>query len=424
MDEYRKNVKKVQKALEQDAAILQPNPYLAQRVLNAANGKGGVVVKKKISFALVIAIVLMLSGMVAVAATLLWQDYVPQMKQTEHELGDYAEWPAARRIQLAKDIVAMGYTEESEDMQILSEETATEKGKAEAADRLMLKLTGLEDVKEVHSTLITYAIMGQEDTWTPEQRAWWNGIITMYDDGTTDTLIVPTEDVLSEEDAIRIACAALQEAYGFDDTYMNGLQPVADLYTTEEHPDYKRWNVQFKKFREGSNTYVEKVYSAIVDENGEVISDPDVGILHPTEKAAQSSSTTMVIENEDPMIEKVYSQYGRQIEGKSIWALSVEEKAIMIGGQNRVPSEDSISEADAIQIARERMGTIGYDTSSYKVSVWYIVNDVGPERASQDKEVFIVYFIDDFDTPVRAYSVTLDAKTGTVVGTYTPEPLN
>ena len=54
--------------------------------------------------AAILVMVLLLTGTVALAATLLWQDYVPQMKQTEHEFGDYDEWPAARRIQLAKDI--------------------------------------------------------------------------------------------------------------------------------------------------------------------------------------------------------------------------------------------------------------------------------------------------------------------------------
>lgn len=425
MDEYREHVKKVRKALEQDAAFLRPDPCLARRVLNAANGKGGIVVKKKVSIALVIAIVLMLSGIVAVAATLLWQDYVPQMKQTEHELGDYAAWPAARRIQLAKDIVAMGYLDESEGTRILSDETSAEQDRAAAADRLMLKLTGLDDVKEVHSTLINYAMTGHEDTWTPEQRVWWNGIVTMYgDDGAADTLIVPAKDVLSEEEAIRIARAALQEAYGFDEAYMNGMQPVADLYTTDERPEYRRWNIQLKKYREGSSTYVEQVYSAVVDENGEVISDPDVGIPHPAESAAYSADTAMTMDDQDSMIEEVYRKYGRQIEGKSIWALSVEEKAILLGGQNSVPGEGSISEADAIQAARERMSAIGYDMRPYEVSVWYIVDDADPENASADKEVLIVCFLDDIDTPVRAYAVTVDAKTGTVVDTYTPEPIH
>lgn len=282
---------KVHTAVQQHCATsgVQPNPYLAQRVLAAARDEGVPVVKKKLSLGLVFILILLLTGTVALAATLLWQDYVPQMKQTEHDMGNYVEWPATRRIQLAKDIVAMGYLDESEDTLILSSETATEQDKAAAADRLMLKLTGLEDVKEIHSTLITYAIMGHEDTWTPEQRVWWNGIVTMYgDDGATDTLIVPTKDVLSEQDAITIARAAIQEAYGFDDAYMSSLHPVANLYTTDERPDYKRWDIQFKKYREGSSTYIEKVYSAVVDENGEVIADPDVAIEHPKDSAARS----------------------------------------------------------------------------------------------------------------------------------------
>lgn len=420
---------KVHTGIDQHCALLTSDPYLMQRVLNAENagyvGKGGIAVKRKMPIALVVIIALMLSGIVAVAATLLWQDYVPQMKQREHEIGDYVVWPAARRIQLAKDIVAMGYLNESDDTRILSSDTASEQDKVAAADRLMLKLTGLEEVKEIHSSLITYAIMGHEDTWAPEQRVWWNSIVTMYgDDGATDTLIVPTKDVLSEQDAIAIAKAAIQEAYGLDDAYMNSLHPVANLYTTDERPDYKRWDIQFKKYREGSGEYVEKVYSAVVDENGEVISDPDVGIEHPAEKAGNRSSSIQNVENEDPMIYKVYSQYGNQVEGQSIWALSLEEKAVMLGGGNRVPSEGSISETDAIRIAHERMESIGYDMSSLEVSIWYIVDDSRPERASLDTEVFVVYFIDDIDNPVRVYLVTVGAKTGDVVDTYTPGPMN
>ena len=71
MDKYRENVKKVQKALNQDAAFIQPNPYLAQRVLNAANGKGGTRVRKKFSFSLVLVLVLLLLAVTAVAEVLL-----------------------------------------------------------------------------------------------------------------------------------------------------------------------------------------------------------------------------------------------------------------------------------------------------------------------------------------------------------------
>ena len=415
---------KVHTAVQQHCATsgVQPNPYLAQRVLAAARDEGVPVVKKKLSLGLVFILILLLTGTVALAATLLWQDYVPQMKQTEHEMGDYVEWPATRRIQLAKDIVAMGYLDESEDTLILSSETATEQDKAAAADRLMLKLTGLEDVKEIHSTLITYAIMGHEDTWTPEQRVWWNGIETMYgDDGATDTLIVPTKDVLSEQDAITIARVAIQEAYGFDDAYMSSLHPVANLYTTDERPDYKRWDIQFKKYREGSSTYVEKVYSAVVDENGEVISDPDVGIDHPAESVARLKDRSEEITNaENPELTKIYEQYGRMVDTRSIWRLTLAEKAELLGNDNGIPRKEDISEEKAVEIGYSRLAAVGYDMTMYKTSVWYMMNGTTEAASSTNNPIYVIYFLDDLDQPAKAFTVTIDATTGKVMKTFTP----
>ena len=412
---------KVHTAVQQHCATsgVQPNPYLAQRVLAAARDEGVPVVKKKLSLGLVFILILLLTGTVALAVSLLWQDYVPQMKQTEHELGNYAEWPAVRRIQLAKDVVAMGYLDESEDTQILSSETATEQDKAAAADRLMLKLTGLEDLKEVHSTLITYAIMGHEDTWTPEQRVWWNGIVTMYgDDGAMDTLIVPTKDVLSEQDAIAIARAAIQEAYGFDDVYMNSLQPVANLYTTDERPNYKRWDIQFKKYREGSTSYVEKVYCAVVDENGEVISDPDVGIDHPAESVARLKARSEEIENaENPELTRIYEQYGSVVGTRSIWRLTLAEKAELLGNDNGIPRNEDISETQAVEIARKRLASLGYDLTSFEISVWYKVNTSAAELVDP---FYVIYFVDNLDQPIKAFTVTINAVTGDVYNTYTP----
>lgn len=419
---------KVHTAVQQHCATsgVQPNPYLAQRVLAAARDEGVPVVKKKLSLGLVFILILLLTGTVALAATLLWQDYVPQMKQTEHEMGDYVEWPATRRIQLAKDIVAMGYLDESEDTQILSSETATEQDKAAAADRLMLKLTGLEDVKEIHSTLITYAIMGHEDTWTPEQRVWWNGIVTMYgDDGATDTLIVPTKDVLSEQDAIAIARAAIQDAYGFDDAYMSSLHPVANLYMTDERPDYKRWDIQFKKYREGSSTYVEKVYCVIVDENGEVISDPDVGIDHPAKSVARMKAHDEEIANADnPEITKVYEQYGNTVGTCSIWRLTLVEKSELLGDDNGIPRSEDISETNAVEIAHNRLASIGYDMTTYETSVWYRVNGTAEVEESKTDPIYVIYFIDDLDQPTTAFTVTINATTGEVIKTFTPGSLS
>lgn len=78
MGEYREIAKKIQHALNQDAAFLQPNPHLAQRVIANAR-KGERKVKYSIPKGVVIAlIVLLCMGTVAVAAVLL--NYSPELR--------------------------------------------------------------------------------------------------------------------------------------------------------------------------------------------------------------------------------------------------------------------------------------------------------------------------------------------------------
>lgn len=444
---------KVHTAVQQHCAAsgVQPNPYLAQRVLAAARDEGVPVVKKKLSLGLVLILILLLTGTVALAATLLWQDYVPQMKQTEHELGDYVEWPAARRIQLAKDIVAMGYLDESEDAKILSSETATEQDKAAAADRLMLLLTGQEDVGEIHSNLITYAIMGHEDTWTPEQRVWWNKLTTQHaDTGANDTLIVPTKADLPEDEAIAIAYEAVQEVYGFTDEEMQCLHPAANLYVTDQRPDYKRWDIQFKRYREGSSTYVEKVYSVIVDEHGEVIGDPDVGMPHVREArelALQAEAKRQEQLAKRPESVKLYDEYSEKygssifgdwpVEAKAAWsqeAKAIVQRDIDLGwiipydseeasrSNNDVvfstvftygvPSENDLTETQALEIAYATLKSeYGCDADDFSY-IFPFYDVTNPEKPLWR---FMLYPANKKAEPDIPFArVEMDAKTGEV----------
>ncbi len=90
MDEYREHVKKVQKALDQDAAFIQPDPFLAQRVMNATNaeriGKGGIVMNKKLSVAVVFVMVMLLTTITAIAATIIFAKRVPDTEAADQAL--------------------------------------------------------------------------------------------------------------------------------------------------------------------------------------------------------------------------------------------------------------------------------------------------------------------------------------------------
>ncbi len=432
MDEYRENVKRVRQALDQDAAFIQPDPFLARRVLNAANRERSITVKRKMPIALIAAIVLMMTGAAAVAATMLWKDYVSQVKETEHELGDYADWPEARRIQLAKDIVEMGYVESSGNTAVLDSETASEAEKATAADRILLELTGLDDVQEIHSTWITYAIMGHEDTWTPEQRVWWNGIITMYgDDGATDILIVPDGAVLSEKDAIAIAARAVQDAYGFDDETMAKLHPVANLYVTDQRPDYKRWDIQFTRYREGSSTYVEKVYSAIVDEYGEVIGDPDVGMAHVAERAEAARQRD---QEAVPEYMQVYLKYIEDQNDLPFWTWTYQAKAAYsaevlpliqslesirediaqtVMYRYGLPSPEEVSYDQALVLARDVLADL-YGLTDEQIG-WYSRVYEAFDITEDANHMWKFIFVNVEDWYGTYYRVLLNAATGEVV---------
>ncbi len=422
---------RLQKSVNSTLSCLEPSARQCDRIVQETL-EGKKVMKKHISFALVLAILLACVTAGAGAATLLWRDYVPQMKQEEHELGDYDEWPDAQRIQLAKDILAMGYLEDSEDTRILSDETATEQEKAAAADRLMLQLTGEDDVREVHSTLITYAIMGHEDTWTPAQRAWWNGIITMYgDDGAPDTLIAPTEEDLPEEEAVRIGRAAVMEAYGFDEAYMDGLTPVTYLYVTDVRPDYRRWIIHFKQYPDGVGSYMEKEYIVVVDENGEVIADPDIAEPSIYEKAEMQRESK---EEEKPQYMTVFRKYSEQNGLNPFWEWPYTEKAAYSTeifpltkdleslqwevGESTIyryglPQSDDMPYEDALNKAYETIeAEYGLTSDQAKCySKIYEAFDITDENNTKWK--FVLINPDDWYG--LRYRVIIDSKTGDII---------
>ncbi len=271
----------VRHAVDMSLSGLQGDPWLAQRIL--ANVKGEVKVKKKLSVGFVLVIILVLAAVTALAATLLWkQQYVP-MKEIEQTEGYYENWPISQKQVLIRALINSGNIEESSKTAKLFDDSTDEATKHAITDQLVLTLTGHTDVEEITVDIITYAIMGFEDTWTPEQRVWWQQVTEQFygDLGNPDTLVTPSGDVISEAEAIAIAKEAILAAWDYPLDALDKALPVADLYVTEQRPDYRRWNVQFKLFREGSDNYVERIHVAVVDEHGQIIDDPDMGIKRP-----------------------------------------------------------------------------------------------------------------------------------------------
>lgn len=323
MDE-RNVSERIVRAVDARLSGLTGDPWMARRVVARAQEQFPKRRKKR-AVALIVAAVLALAGVGALAASLLWRDQAASMKQIEQSGGDYAGWSIEDKAALVRALVDSGHLMQGGETERLFDEGTPEAERHAIADALMLALTGQTEVKEISVDIITYAVMGAEDTWTPEERVWWQQLTRRFngDDGADDTFLVPDGSVISEAEAVAAAREAILSARGLEEDALDAALPVADLYVTQQQPDRPRWNVQFKFFREGSDSYVERVYSAVVDaRSGEVISDPDTGVPHPDEAAAQQSAArpdTPLFQAIDAMAESVQ----RDIASFGAWSLSL-----------------------------------------------------------------------------------------------------
>ena len=312
---------RIVRAVDARLSGLTGDLWMARRVL--ARSKASPVRRKKRAVALIVAAVLALAGVGALAASLLWRDQAASMKQIEQSGGDYAGWSIEDKAALVRALVDSGHLMQGGETERLFDEGTPEAERHAIADALLLALTGQTAVEEISVDIITYAVMGAEDFWTPEERVWWQQLTRRFDgdDGADDTFLVPDGGVITEAEAVAAAREAILSARGLEEDALDAALPVADLYVTQQQPDRPRWNVQFKLFREGSDSYVERVYSAVVDaRSGEVLSD--TGATHPDEAAAQQSAArpdTPLFQAIDAMAESVQ----RDIASFPAWPLAL-----------------------------------------------------------------------------------------------------
>lgn len=403
---------RIVRAVDARLSGLTGDPGMARRVL--ARSKASPVRRKKRAAALIVAAVLALAGMGALAASLLWREQAAPMKQVEQTEGDYAGWAIEDKAALVRALVDSGHLAKSGETDRLFDEGTPEDERHAIADALLLALTGQTAVEEISVDIITYAVMGAEDFWTPEERVWWQQLTRRFDgdDGADDTFIVPDDSVISEAQAVTAAREAILSARGLEEGALDAALPVADLYVTQQQPDRPRWNVQFKFFREGSDSYVERVYSAVVDaRSGEVLSD--TGATQPDEATiASARPDTPLLEAIDAMAESVQ----RDIASFPAWPLALKAeyardiaprvRAIVDSGDLTpldngagpnlyviaaaaydygLPGEGDLAQEDALERAREAVRERF---------------DLSPETLSRYTDVLVYFDATDPDAPL------------------------
>lgn len=224
MDEYRENVEKIQKALNQDAAFIQTNPYLVQQVLYAAKVKKASCVSvsgsKKPVLLLLLAVLILAFSVTAVAAALLSaqqiiDEYAIPMAH-EYESKEYTIEDTNRLLRLAED----------NNVHISNE------GKA-AIERYLVAGTGYS--KGEFLMELAKAEFGEHpDAWTIEQQKWFDDACLAIEYISAPNKALPNENVLTETAALDIAKQYIIDHY-------SKYSSLHDI----NNSDYYRIGVQF-----------------------------------------------------------------------------------------------------------------------------------------------------------------------------------
>ncbi len=214
-------------------------------------------------------------------------------------------------------------------------------------------------------------------TWTPEERVWQQGSDrTKPHNEADDTLVNPTSDDLPEMEAVAIAKEAVLRVCKLQDDALERGRVVADMYVTNARPEYRRWFIQFQVFKEGSDSYVSRVYTCIVDQNGQVISDPDINEPSLEEKAAAMEAALQREKKKPDDLKKYLEYFDAQADnGGFFWYWPYDVKAaywqemqpwineapletdtevgMTLYYAYGIPSSDELQHDDAVRIARD-----------------------------------------------------------------------
>ena len=223
------------------------------------------------------------------------------------------------------------------------------------------------------------------DTFTPEERVWQQeSDRSKPHNEADDTFVNPTESDFPQEEAIRIAKEAILKAYSLPDDALNHVRVVTNLYVTEQRPDYRRWFIQFQVLREGSDDYVEKYYSCIVDPEGNVIGDPDINEKSVFEYAENKQSSVIATYNDYVMNKAggwVFQYWSPELKADFSEKVLPEVSAIVESGDLSLLENGGDIDYDLMAIATHRYG-LPRETDitveqAYQIAVDYLKEHYG-----------------------------------------------
>lgn len=247
MDERYPHNNRIRHVIDGRLSGMETNPAFERNVLRRVRGE--IVVKRKISIAIIVILVIVLIAGVAWAAISL-RDTARQIVETEQAEGDtFGYWPVEKKISLIKALADLGYIEETSEVKQLIANALPEEKADLIANEAVARFTGKE-ASEISFLVIMQAAWGPFGDWTKEEQAWYSKLMVEMGIQQADhTLYVEPEGSVDEAQAVLIARKAIAKGYGVEESVLDNYTAK----TTFEVPEFAEpgndqpyWHVDYR----------------------------------------------------------------------------------------------------------------------------------------------------------------------------------
>ena len=237
---------KVKPILDSQLSWLDWTPEESQEMLRRMRGE--IKVKRKLSLALVFALVGVLLAVSALAVTL-WKHYYEKIAQFEGEVGYFDTWNGEKRAEFVLAMQAEGVVFDQEQIKKLESKNTSDAEKAKIATDLILNR--YEGMREDTITAISIleAEKGILPTWSMEDKAAYTQLLVKtktlgYDE---EMYWLPGDKDIPQEKAVSIANEAIQREFEETDENLKALTLYTELRSYADEKDHRTWHVYYMK---------------------------------------------------------------------------------------------------------------------------------------------------------------------------------
>ena len=197
-------------------------------------------VRKKITFVLVMMLVLILAAGVAIALTS-WKNTASDVAANEKDSGYFESWPTDKKAALAAAVIAQGYTEKTAEAKKLQAGGLSNEETQKIANDILSDFTGRE-VSEISFMEIMQAAWGPFEQWSKEDQAWYSQLmLDMGIQGQNNTMYVLPAGLVNEQKAITIACLEVAKGYGVDEKALEEYAVTTSFQVPEFEQNKQKW---------------------------------------------------------------------------------------------------------------------------------------------------------------------------------------